>query len=161
MANPLRCLIPILAMLLLAIVLLACTGGHEAEPGTAAAPAAGARQLVTPLPGNVLPPFPYHLAADVELAAGMIRRRRIHLDVPGLELDSAVQQLAGQWRDAGLDGSDIQEGNGRITAELWLPGDNGARGLMAPSYGGLYVLLVGLIDDDSGQPQLQITVHSP
>lgn len=156
MAVVLRALwIPMVAWLL-----LACSHGQEQAP--ASAPTSGAaRVLEKPLPGNIMPGFPYHLTADIELDAGMIKRRRLLLDLPGQELASAMRHLLRQWQEAGLDGTGLHQADGRLTAELWLPGDNGARGLMAPSYGGVYVLMVGVSGAGAEPPQLQITIHSP
>ncbi len=144
----------------LALWLLACSSGQDMTPAAATAPD-GERALASALPGNVMPDFPYQLTADVQLDAGMIKRRQVHLDLPGQNLAGAMRRLARQWRDAGLQGTGIHETDGRLTAELWLPGNNGARGLTAPSYGGVYVLMVGVQGGAADPPQLQITIHAP
>ncbi len=101
----------------------------------------GNRPLAQPLPGGVVPDFAYNATVDMTSTAGM-SMRQIHLDLPGLDAQAAIDQLSAQFEAAGLAlGEQAREKNTLVRA-AWTPVEGGARGLAVVDAGGSHIVMM-------------------
>lgn len=104
--------------------------------------APGSRALANPLPGGVVPDFAYNATVDMSTQAGMTIRQ-VHLDVPGLTAQEAMDRLVAQFQAAGLAIGEPSSQKGTLLQSAWTPTDGDARGLAVIDAGGTHIALMG------------------
>lgn len=101
----------------------------------------GSRALATPLPGGVLPDFPYNATVDMSSTAG-ITMRQIHLDLPEHGAQAAMDRIVAQFEAAGLDVGEQSQEKNTFVRSAWTPVDGGAKGIAVVDAGGSHVVLM-------------------
>ncbi|GAB2651183.1 hypothetical protein GCM10027193_00490 [Arenimonas aestuarii] len=118
----------------------AVTAAAADQPGQAPGKP-GNRPLSKPLPGGVVPDFAYNTTVDISTQAGMTIRQ-VHLDLPELGAQEAMDRLAAQLEAAGLEVGEQAQEKATFVRSAWTPVEGGATGIAAASAGGSHVVLM-------------------
>ncbi|KFL36402.1 hypothetical protein [Arenimonas donghaensis] len=102
----------------------------------------GSRALANPLPGGVVPDFAYNATVDMSTQVG-VTIRQVHLDVPGLGSQEAMDRLVAQFEAAGLVAGEQASEKNTLVRSVWTPGEDGAKGLAVVDGGGTHIALMG------------------
>ena len=108
----------------------------------------GSRALANPLPGGGIPDFAYNATVDMSTQVGMTIRQ-VHLDVPELGAQEAMDRLVAQFKAAGLEIGEPSSHENTLLQSAWTPSEGGARGLAVIDAGGTHIALMG-IDYEAG-----------
>ncbi|WP_374604707.1 hypothetical protein [Arenimonas sp.] len=101
----------------------------------------GNRALAAPLPGGVLPDFPYNATVDMSTTAG-ITMRQIHLDLPEHGAQAAMDRIVAQFEAAGLDVGDQSQEKNTLVRSAWTSVEGGAKGIAVVDAGGSHVVMM-------------------
>lgn len=101
----------------------------------------GNRPLSNPLPGGVMPDFAYNATVDMSSTAG-ITMRQIHLDLPELGAQEAMDRLVAQLQAAGLEAGEQAQEKTTLVRSAWTPVEGGGKGLAVVDAGGSHVVLM-------------------
>lgn len=101
----------------------------------------GSRPLANPLPGDVTPDFAYNATVDMSTEVGM-KIRQVHLDLPELSAQEALDRIVAQFEAAGLAAGEQSSHEKTLVQAVWTPGEDGAKGLAVVDAGGIHVALM-------------------
>ena len=89
----------------------------------------------------MLPDFAYNATVDMTSTAGM-SMRQIHLDLPDLDAQAAMDRLSARFEAAGLALGEQATEDKTLVRSAWTPVDGGARGLAVVDAGGSHVVMM-------------------
>lgn len=101
----------------------------------------GSRPLANPLPGGVTPDFAYNATVDMSTQVGMTIRQ-VHLDVPELGAQEAMDRIVAQFEAAGLAIGEPSRHENTLLQSAWTPVEDDARGLAVIDAGGTHIALM-------------------
>lgn len=105
------------------------------------------KPLSTPLPGGVVPDFEYNTLVDMSTRAH-VTIRQVHLDLPALGAQEAVDRLVAQFEAAGLVAGEQAQEKATLVRSAWTPSADGAKGIAVVDAGGTYVVLMATDFED-------------
>lgn len=99
------------------------------------------KPLDTPLPNGVLPDFDYNATVDMSTRMNVVIRQ-VHLDLPNLSAQEAMDRMVAQFEAAGLAAGEQRADKETLLRSVWTPSADGAKGMAVVDSGGTWVVLM-------------------